>query len=486
MPHRTPYTRSSRFALLLVLLVLGVAATAAFMSTRSAERSMLVGVERQLSIQARDDIAELMVWYAGLRGQLDRVATSDVFRLYAAESLRLGEHTAATARTATSREAAELAAHEPFMRKLLQDFVTYTEFESARLMHTGQRERLVAGDHLTPLSADQQRAVAEVLATGNFAQSTVRDTPQGLVLDLLQPVFSPDAAAGANPQHPVAVLMATRNITDRLTRVEQNARSTEGGRAWLALRRDGVMRAMRPEGLAPEPVDWPLEDGRLPMALRPAPASGAASYVIGLPVPGLPWLLIEAQEQGPAEAAFQRKRQSLFMVAAVAAMVAIGLLGLIWWFVVGRRDRAFSHELGALRETVNHQNQLLQSLDAAKPAGVVLCDEAGRLIRVNPLFAALLGHSVESLPGLALGPLLPDEVATPLCAALEKVRATGEPAGCTVTADLPGLTEQAGLPARRFTFRCSPFYNLAGQCTGTLCVMHSESIYGDAAASTTM
>lgn len=477
MPYallRSQILRSYVFVALLIVLALAVAFTAASMSTRSAQRSMHTSIERELYPKARDRVDALLLWHTALRAQTSLMADADVIRLYAAEALLL-------ARTGNPSQAEELAVQRSLMHRQLQDFVTYTGFRSGRLLNPSLQNLFATNEYPAPLSKEQDDAVEAVFATGLPGVTPVRGTRDGLMVDILEPVFAPpymaeamqtpnkageSTAQAAKTAKPVAVLLLTRDISPQVRELERRERDNAGRATYLVQRRNGMWQDVRPDGLKLTDSAWAISSERLPLALRPL--HDESVYSVGLPVSGIPWLVVQTIEQTLAEADFHSRANTIMLTSICSAVGGILLVGLGWWFSVGNSSHAMHSKAMEFALIVNRQRQLLTSLEDACSVGVALTDAQGRLIQVNTALATMLDRTPKALQDIALISLLPPPMGEELREVMDRVLQTGETEAFPCSLTLPGLNQQG---EHTYRLTCTPFVDIELKRTGVITVV---------------
>lgn len=409
---KTP-RRTIWFISILFVLVLGAAVTAAVMALNNAERTVALNVEQRLSSQLRDGLTALRVWHQGLAAYTERMAQSDLFRLFASEVSNLNG----------APLTPELEERLPTMRKLLQDYLGFTGFSSARLMGK-DAVPFLAVEAEGELSNQQRRIQQEALATGKPAVGSAVPTQDGrLLVDVAQPIFAPDYAEEAAGK-PVAVLLVVVDASGRAR--DQAAFSDKSGseNQFIAQIQDGMLEGLDPRGLINRMEGWHIEDNELPLGVRTLP-TGSKVYSLGMSVAELPWWLVQTIDKDTADAPYAAHRKVILIMTAAGTIISLLLIGVFWWWFVGMRERAVSRELTSLNDTVNRQNQLLASIDNTMPGGVALSDANHILLHVNTSFGTMLSHSPKALLGISLLTLFRGEMADRLRDVLPKVVQSG-------------------------------------------------------------
>lgn len=149
------------------------------------------------------------------------------------------------------------------------------------------------------------------------------------------------------------------------------------------------------------------------------------------------------------------------LVTALAAIVLVAL----WWWLVGRRERAVADQLRRLYQVVNQQKQIMDGVNTALSAGIVLNDLNGVIHYANQGYARMAGLGVEELRGLEHTRLLP-ELARSLVTHTLAVHQSHSVANFTEVLVVDGQ-------ARHFLTACSPFNDENGRMAGVV------SVYSD-------
>lgn len=480
---RSRARRSQRRALwfisILLLLVICAAVGASLVILRSAESSLHREVERALGAQAQQRAAGLTVWLGTLQSRVKTLTDSDMVRLFAAEVattgkdldavLRLSRVPTSTARAAggdgVSEEMAQLAARFPLTRTLLADFVNRGDFLSARLLNADLKAYLSTTEDTPPLTSAEREAATEVLRTGDARTLPVRRAAAGqLVLTLLYPVYAPRYMADGDDT-PRAVLLLTCDVTDIVRRMSVPA-ETAGAPVGRLLQKtpEGVRELSAAADASPRILSgWNVgDDGLLPLDVRLLP-DGVPVYSMGMGVPGLPWVVEEDVTLESAQAVYRVYRRNVVLLAVGGTLMAALVLGMVWWWLMGRGERAVARELTRLYHTLNRQKQLLDGINGTLADGIVLKDAEGRLQYVNNAFAAMAGKTPGDMIGLTCKEALGTEVAGRIGAHTDTVVGNNASALFTEVLDF-------GKGKRHYQVACSPYREENGETTGVVSV----------------
>lgn len=488
--------RNRRAALIMLALLLLVAAAAAVAShwvLQASQKRMLREMEQGMSTQAGNKVALLTVWSGTLKGQVEAFVGLDLLRLFAAEAdssripaeklLQLAQQDAdaLAPEPSPSRDADGLADDDapdptqsltprlPIMLRQLTDFIEKNSFWGAYLLNTDLQVYLAPA--AAPVFSEEQRAfLASAVATKRPVFLPVRRQHGELVMDMAFPVFAP-LYVDASGEKVVSILVATYNVLPVAKAVTRPGGRREGefssGILQIRWRDLQLIDPAVPSGALNLP-GWRLTGGRLPLAKREEPTASGKSveaYSMALPVPGLPWLVAQGLDVSVAEARYAAFRKNVILAAGLITALAAIVLVALWWWLVGRRERAVADQLRRLYQVVNQQKQIMHGVNTALSAGIVLNDLNGVIHYANQGYARMAGRSVEDLRGLAHTRLLPD-LARSLVTHTLAVHQSRKVANFTEVLVIDGQ-------ARHFLTACSPFTDENGHMSGVV------SVYSD-------
>lgn len=488
--------RNRRAALIMLALLLLVAAAAAVAShwvLQSSQKRMLREMQQGMSTQAGNKVALLTVWSGTLKGQVEAFVNLDLLRLFAAEAassripaeklldLAQRETAALAPDTLAGRDsdgidsapepdpAQSLTPRLPIMLRQLTDFIEKNSFWGAYLLNTDLQVYLAPA--AAPLFTEEQRAfLASAVTSRRPVFLPVRRQDGELVMDMAFPVFAP-LYVDPSGEKVVSLLVATCNVLPVAKAVTRPGGRREGEFSsgilqtrWQELQ---LIDPAVPSGVLNLP-GWRLTGGRLPLAKREEPVAAGKSveaYSLALPVPGLPWLVAQSLDVSVAEARYAAFRKNVIMAAGLITALAAIVLVALWWWLVGRRERAVADQLRRLYQVVNQQKQIMDGVNTALSAGIVLNDLNGVIHYANQGYARMAGRPVQELRGLEHTRLLPD-LARSLVTHTLAVHQSREVANFTEVLSVDGQ-------ARHFLTACSPFNDEKGRISGVV------SVYSD-------
>lgn len=473
--HAAASRRMGWFMAVILALVLGAAATLAWFNINMAETALKQEVERRLQFAAQEKAGGLSLWFNSLQSQANRLIGADLFRLFASEVNELGSDIAPLLKASDegasgSDDMSQLASQLPLMRNLLQEFVSYSGFLSGRLTNTDGQTYLSTEVTPAPLSLEQQQAVKNTIAKGEIGILPVRKTSNGLVLDLVVPIFAPQYVENRSEQA-VATLMLSVMATSRLG---ETIESTKSGAAFGTTRifqiTDGFLQDLLPlSGEVRNVPAWKLgAQSTLPFEIREGVAVPGEVYGLGVKVPELPWMVVQEVPVESALKPFWGKRNEILVWAGISVVVVLLALLAVWWWLVGRSARSVNTELLHLYQVSTQQKQLLDGINSAVADGIVLTDRGGMVQYANQAFARMVGRSDEELVGMDCAAIFGYDTALRLYKQLDIAMQTETPFM---------FRDVLWLQSRKFHYEvtCSPYRNETGVVTGAVSVFRDIS-----------
>ena len=475
------------FAVMSVFIVMG----ANWYLQNSRER-MLREMGQNLYVQTNNKVALLTVWSGSLVEQIEAFGEQDLLRLFAAEVDSSGLSASVLLHEAQKEDSAPaapeifpdtewnggaqsnqdpisaLGPRLPMMVRQLKDFIEKNSFWAAFLVNADLEIYMSPG---TPpvLSAEQRVFLEEAFKTGHPVFMPVRRQNGELVMDMAFPIKAP-LYVDATGDKVVSVLLTSYNVLPVVKAITRHSGGKEYSAAILQ-HFNGELQRIDPsvrEGFVKLP-GWKLQDGRLPLDMRQEPGPGGAdeevNYTLAQPVPRLPWLVEQGVEAVRIDADYGSLRGNVMLGAGlVIALVGI-MLAALWWWLVGRRERAVADQLRQLYTVVNQQKQIMDGVNSALSAGIVLNDLNGVIYYANQSFARMAGIDVNVLrgrPHTELGPDLARSLVTHTLA----VHQSGGLSSFTEALPVEGYQ-------RYFFTSCTPFRDEAERMTGVV------SVYSD-------
>lgn len=482
--RRQPAQRRALWVASLLVVFLVVTATGIAMYMLNAARERLVAtLDHDLTPPIQTRIATLRVWYGKSQDQLTRLTNMDMLRLFATEVDDLGalvnDLIALESMEETSPGDSEtlprLASQMPLMRSLFTTLISQTSFISATLVTPGILPYLRSDGQKTdtvqpiaPLSPALREALQNCIDTGNTVMLPVVPLKDQLLLTLVQPIFAPSYVAGSS-KRVVGAVAIDADVTDlvRSMTVVHSGKVTAQGSMILQLTDRGLQQIDPACGDMPL-VDWQLDaQGELPVMPRTLPG-GQLAYVLGKPVPNLPWLVVQDMPQDAVEAVFATQRSHLIFAVSASTLIALLLVGMFWWRLIERRERMIAGEFKHLYDTINQQHALLTGINGALADGLVMKDSQGVIQYVNDAFIALVGRPAEELRGQHIATMFEQKFAERVLRRMQRVMQQDKPELSQEFISIQGVR-------RHYQVACSPYHDENGQVYGVVSVYRDDT-----------
>ncbi len=462
------------FMVLLLVLLIGAAVGISHYILTAEFAGMQNSLEQRLTARARDRAARLTVWFGDVKRQAEQFAGSDLLRLFAAEAQEKGLLAAHILRQESGSNPedvgdslGELAARALYIRRYLDDFVRTGGFQAVRLADPQGRVYLSSQDASAP-DPEQLSVALRAVAAQRIEVSSVRRQGDGLFMDMALPVFAP-LYVDETGHRLVGVLTVTRDITvmlNSLTESGEGKSRTEAGHLLETV--DGVLQTLPGDGQPSATLSgWTLDAaGGLPFAERRFPSKdggGRAVFALGIAVADLPWIVEEDVSTEEFLSRYVAFRTTVVFSAVTASLSGALVLVMLWWVLLGRRDRDVAQELGRLYETVNRQKQIIDGVNTTLLEGIVLNDLNGNILYANLAFARMTGETVEALYGKTWNTLTSPRIGENLHRHALAVQRATVPQKFTEKLEIQGED-------RCCEISCVPFHAADGVMTGVVSV----------------
>ena len=313
------------------------------------------------------------------------------------------------------------------------------------------------------------------MAEGHARTTPARlGTDKRLTMDLVQPVFAPlytDAPGNRN----MGALVFTVDVTDKIREISALEGQDGTAAACRILQRNGsVIQEIPADGTPPRDLPGWLPDahGNLPIAKRIFPGQNdqpdQAVFSLGMPVPDMLWLVSMDIPEREATAGYETFRRSVILSAALLSVLTALVLFMLWWWLLGRGERAMAREMHNLYETVNRQKQILDGVNTTLADGIILNDLQGYIPYANQAFTLLASETPQSIISKTCRTLTSVEMGRNIVAHTEAVVRANAPLTFTDILHLRGQD-------RTFQVASTPFRNEQGGITGVVSVYRDIS-----------
>ncbi len=441
----------------LVLSVLCVGIIVLDYSVRDEEASLLGSTSDRLQVSATGRAEVLSEWLKGRLALAEPISESDLFLLFAAEVDLAGPGSVA---------AGPLGDQLAYMQASLAAFQRQAGLLGAYLAN---RDGVVyaAGPDAPSLVERQREAVKAMFPEGRATILPLRESSDGLVLDLLVPLHPPQSVSAADAKRTVGVLVMTLLAERRIKNaMAPSSLANQGEVAHLLQLSQGRHLAIRP-GENPALAPTTLEAGDKPRAVHfdeRAGIDGRPEWLsVGVVVSGAPWVVLEeiAKSRALEPLGGHRLFGGLIVVLSTIGFAAAALA--FWWRQGSETNRAMARQYHELAGRLQTQRQLLDSINASIQEHITVKDADAKYIYANPAFARVVGLPLDSLIGLTDRALFQSEEAEQLAAEDAEIIAGGEVASQLVSIDVAGVE-------RQFQLSKGPFLDDEGRRMGVVSV----------------
>lgn len=443
---------------------------------------------QDMNSQASGKVALLTVWSGTLAGQVNVFVTQDMLRLFAAEVASAGVPAKDMLQLARQGQAGveadmlpstgvanngeplkKFAPRLPLMVNYLSEFMEKNSFSGASLVNTDMQMYL-APEGVQPPDEEQRPFLQQALNSKQPVLMPVRRENGRLVMDMAFPIFAP-LYVDSTGDRVVSLLLATYSVLPVTAAATGEAGNGSQYNTFILQSFGEKLQRIAPtevSGVSDLP-GWSLHDEKLPLGTRIDPGLPEGEreiYGLALPVPNLPWLVEQTLPVSRIDERFSGIKQNVVVASLIMAALAGGLLAALWWSLVSRNERAVAEQMHKLYLVVNQQKQIMDGVNSALSAGIVLNDLNGVIHYANQSFARLCGRAkATELRGQKYSEL-DMELARSLVTHTLAVHRAGEPFSFAEALLVDGKL-------RYFLTSCTPFRDENGRLSGMV------SVYSD-------
>lgn len=408
---------------------------------KAKERDFEKNLQQRLELMAAAQVQLAEALFATSIEQANRVINSELFKLYAAEVHLVEDDVSLLVagplpgQPTPDEGVAQLAAQLPMMQSLLLEFTRISDYQGGRVVNRSGTVYIATDASTTPLRVDQMALVREVLETHEPKFGPLRYTTPGLLLEAFLPIFPP-AASGLD-RTPVAVLMLTKLVGERINEMQGNSRLEKGERIRLLQKVPGGYEEIAPwlpgqlQSIA-TPLDLDRKE-RLPFGVRAALTGQARAYSLGVPIVGPDWWVIVEADYHTSREALRGQQKALLSIAVLVVLFFAVAFGAVWALLVSSQERKVAKHFAELAAELERQRQLLDRINNTISDAIVLKDLQGRYRYVNPMFGRLVGRIPAELIGLDDEAVFGYDTARRLEHSDQQILAGGEPVTCHET-----------------------------------------------------
>ncbi|MBQ7586278.1 MAG: PAS domain-containing protein [Desulfovibrionaceae bacterium] len=472
--------RKTRAPLIILFLALVIAAIiyGGHWLLRESHKQMLHETEQSLKSSATLQVSLMTVWYGAIYNQVKAFVDVDMLRLFASEVDSANISTEKLLQFSHPEDTDEPMAKDPALDnfttrlpgldQLLSEFVKKNSFIYGSVLARDLKPYLVTSD---PLKLDEEdlNLLKPVVENAAIVILPIRKQNHELLVEMAFPIMAP-AYIDKLGKRVVGVFLGTCSVQKVISAIDHIDNTGFFTSAILEKSKAGLqlIDPLYPGGRRELLESWELQNNELALAIRPEPTRAGkdmAAYSLAMPLQDLPWYVMQAMKVENAEAAFRRFKKNVYVGCGLLISLAVILVAALWWWVVGRRERAIATQMRKLYLIANEQKQILDGVNTALSAGVVLNDLEGVIYYVNQKYAEMAHMAPEQMYGMKYQHL-PYEMARSL---VQHTLAINE------KPELTNFTEilPVGEESRHYLTACSPFTDEQN------CLVGMVSVYSD-------
>ena len=380
-------------------------------AVESRKDAMVEELHKRLDVSASGKARVIETWLAGTIQNADRIASNDLFQLFATEINLIGDRKLENS----------LSAQLPYMQNALTKFTDQNELIGAYLIGKTGRAYLASGN-APALNETQRRMAQEQYSKADVTFLPFREAGDGLVFDYLLPIRAAQTDPASN-NNVVGVLLITVPASKPLSRfLEIEPFSLQVGSTRLYQEREG-------EFFQITPLNPPFLDSQAELEFTPGSigfqefqdSNGRDIYTSGAAVSGTNLMVFQLVSKAHALASLQSYSIFVYGLAICIFIVIMTVLATIWLMFKGQNARALAHQYKEFAAQINVQRRLLGSINNTIDELISLTDPEGRYIYANPSLARLADFPLRSIPGKTDRDIFGDKAARELASRQNKL-----------------------------------------------------------------
>lgn len=377
-------------------------------SVRAKQGELHGQVRDRLELLATSRAEVFSAWLGGLVEQTDKLISSDLFRLYATDMDLIDADpsfliTGIIPEGEAYDQMAQLTDQFPLMHQTFADFTVFAGFLSGRIVHRSGQSYIGSDSRVAPLTPAQTALIKKTFAYPLPHFSTLRQTDNGLVIDMCVPILS--TAEGNGEEKAVAVALLTRSAGMTVTSLLSNTpMSASGERTRLMQMTETGFQELvpwSPGGIAPIAAPPELDPTRrLAFDKRNSLGGQTPVFSLGVKIPDLDLWIVQEVDAGNATKGLQEYTRISVLIAGLIAMVTSLLFGALWWRTMGKSHKRIAGEFQALAQELEQQRNFLDSINDSIPDFIAVKNLSGNYTYANPALAEGVGRPEEEVTGL--------------------------------------------------------------------------------------
>ncbi len=407
-PALSEYKAELIMGVTIISLVVAALVTWVGWSINAREGELRAQVQERLELLANSRVEVLRSWLSGLAQQTDQLISSDLFRLYATDMDMIEADpsfliTGVIPEGEKHDQMAQLAEQLPLMQQTFADFTAFSGFLSGRVVHRSGQSFIGSDSRQGPITPQQTALIKKTFAYPDVHYSPLRQTDNGLVIDVFAPIYS--TAAEGGEKKAVAVVMMTKSATTNVNALLSNTPlSARGERTRIVQESQGQFQEVvpwTPNGLKTLPTPPGLEESQnFSFATRQSLGGQDTVFSLGIRVPELNWWMVQEVAVADASKGLQDYSRLSMFIAALIALVLCLLFGAIWWRTMGQNNKRLAATFQALALELEQQRNFLDSINDTIPDFIAVKDLNGAYTYANPALATGVGRTETEVVGL--------------------------------------------------------------------------------------
>ncbi|MEJ2525418.1 MAG: hypothetical protein P8Y73_07580 [Desulfuromonadales bacterium] len=378
--------KKALWAGLAVIVVVAIAAMIwVVVGLQGREKEFEADLQKRLELMAVSQVQYIDNMLDTVIEQSSRVINAELFRLYAAEVHLVQDDVALLVsgslpgQEGASEDVAQLSAQLPMMQSLLTEFTRISGYLAGRVVNRNGTVFIATDASTTPLREGQMTMVQQTVASQQPEFGPLRPSEQGLLLEAYLPIFPPESSG--LQQQPVAVLLLTKIVDEKLKALSSNSLLEKGERTRLLQKVATGYQEVVP--WRPDPLqnvrNFPAEQKEtLPFATRKALDEDAQAYSVGRQVKRADWWLVIEADYQIAREGLRTQQRSMMSIALLLVLVFSVTFGAFWALLLSSQERRSARHFKRLAEEIENQRQLLDRINSTISDYLVLKDLDGR------------------------------------------------------------------------------------------------------------
>jgi len=365
-------------------------------------------IQERLELLANSRTEVIGSWLSGLVQQTDKLISSDLFRLYATDMDLIDADpsfliTGIIPDGTSYDQMSQLTDQFPLMHQTFSDFTAFAGFLSGRIVHRSGQSYIGSDSRLSPLSPVQAGLIKKTFAYPMAHFSPLRQTDNGLVIDLCVPIFS--TATENEDKKAVAVVLLTKSASTTITTLLSNTPlSSKGERTRIMQMTESGFQEIvpwSPGGIATLSTPPELDSSqRLGFSNRNSLGGQTPVFSLGAKIPDLDLWVVQEVEIRDATKGLQEYTRISVLIAGLIAMVLSLLFGAIWWRTMGQSHKRIAGKFQALAMELEQQRNFLDSINDTIPDFIAVKNLNGAYTYANPALADGVGRREDEVLGL--------------------------------------------------------------------------------------